>query len=129
MKDKQLKELLSAQQGELDAVPMYRALAKVTAHPSDKETFLRLAKDEGRHASVFHSITGRNLKPSMLKARLLPLLYRILGRRVLYPLIARFEYKAADGYEHLLEEFPEVGSIRDDEKRHGDTLMGLLDRN
>lgn len=27
----------------------------------------------------------------------------------------------------MVERFPETGSVRDDEKRHGDTVMALLD--
>ncbi len=31
------------------------------------------------------------------------------------------------GYEHLIAEFPEVQSVKDDEKRHGDIVSSLLD--
>ena len=126
MTDKQRKELLKAQQGELDAVPMYGALAKVARHDADKAAFFQLAREEGRHAAVFHAYTQQVLKPSLLKARLLPLLYRIVGRRILYPVIAKFEYDAARGYEHLIPDFPEVASVRDDETHHGDIVKGLL---
>lgn len=118
--------MLKAQQGELDAVPMYNALARVAKDERDREAFKQLAKEEGRHASVFHAYTGEVLKPSMLKARLLPFLYRLVGRNILYPVIAKFEYDAAKGYEHLVEDFPEVASVRDDETRHGDIVKGLL---
>ncbi|MBR1575647.1 MAG: rubrerythrin [Bacteroidales bacterium] len=127
MTNRQRKELLKAQQGELDAVPMYNALADVAKHERDKETFRQLAKEEGRHASVFHAYTGEVLQPKMLKARLLPILYKIAGRKILYPVIAKFEYNAARGYEHLIPDFPEVASVRDDETRHGDTVKALLD--
>lgn len=126
MTDKQRKELLKAQQGEMDTVPMYNALADVARHERDKATFRQLAKEEGRHASVFHAYTKEVLQPSMLKARLLPLLYKIVGRKILYPVIAKFEYDAAKNYEHLIPDFPEVASVRDDETRHGDTLKSLL---
>ena len=33
----------------------------------------------------------------------------------------------AVGYEHLIADFPEVESVKDDEKRHGDIVSGLLD--
>lgn len=127
MTNKQRKDLLKAQQGELDAVPMYNALAAVAKHERDKETFRQLAREEGHHAAVFHAYTHEVLKPSMLKARLLPILYKIVGRKILYPVIAKFEYDAAKGYEHLVPDFPEVASVRDDETRHGDTVKALLD--
>ena len=51
------EELLRSQQGELDAVLMYQRLAKVVKTDKEREAFLQLAKEEGRHASVFHAYT------------------------------------------------------------------------
>ena len=123
-----LDELLGSQQGELDAVAMYNSLADAVEgeHPHDAETFRQLARDEARHASVFHKLTGRILAPSSAQARALVALYKAVGRRALYPLIAQGEYRAARRYEHLVDEYPEVATVRDDETRHGDTVRALL---
>ena len=51
------EELIHSQQGELNAVLMYQRLAKVVKTDKERETFLQLAKEEGRHASVFHAYT------------------------------------------------------------------------
>lgn len=126
MTNKQRKELLKAQQGELDAVLMYNALADKAKLQKDKNAFRQLALEEGRHASVFHHYTAQSLKASRMKAVLLPILYSLVGRRILYPVIAKFEYDAAKNYEHLIPDFPEVASVRNDETRHGDTLTSLL---
>ncbi|MBO7374062.1 MAG: ferritin-like domain-containing protein, partial [Oscillospiraceae bacterium] len=48
--------LRKAQQGELDAVKMYNALAKTVKDPKDAETFRQLAAEEGRHAAVFKEL-------------------------------------------------------------------------
>ena len=120
------KALLKSQQGELDAVLMYNALAKKAVNQADAEAFRRLAAEEGRHAAVFRNLTGRSLKPKKALAILLPILYKTLGRKRLYPLVARFEYAAADSYESVAARYPEVQSVKDDEKRHGDTVIGLL---
>ena len=53
MTQEQFKELLRSQQGELNAVLMYQRLAKVVKTDKERDTFLQLAKEEGRHASVF----------------------------------------------------------------------------
>ena len=126
MTKSQMKALLKSQQGELDAVPMYQALAKAVPEKEDQETFLRLAKEEGRHASVFLNYTNVRLRPKKTKAILLQKLYQVLGRERLYPLIALGEYRAYKSYERLLGDFPEVESVRNDEKRHGDIVKGLL---
>ena len=49
------------------------------------------------------------------------------GRRwILYPAIAQGEYAAVKTYAPVAENFPEVESVKNDEKRHGDTVKGLL---
>ena len=120
------KTLLRAQQGELDAVLMYQALADAVKDKNDAETFRRLAAEEGRHAAVFKALTGETLKPKKTLATLLPILYKLLGKKRLYPIIAKFEYSAADTYAPVAANHPEVQSVKNDEKRHGDTVLRLL---
>lgn len=127
MTEDQRKELLRSQQGELNAVLMYQRLAKVVKTEKERDTFLLLAKEEGRHASVFHAYTKEVLKPKKTMARIMPLLYHLLGRKRLYRMIAKGEYDAAVGYEHLIADFPEVENVRNDEKRHGDIVSALLE--
>ena len=127
MTPKQYKELLRSQQGETNAVLMYKRLAQVVKTEREREAFLQLAREEGRHASVFHAYTKQTLKPQKTMSVILPLLYRLLGKRWLYRLIAKGEYDAAVAYEHLIADFPEVESVKNDEKRHGDIVSALLD--
>lgn len=118
--------LLKSQQGELDAVLMYNALADTVRDAGDAETFRTLAAEEGHHAAVFKGLTQQILTPKKTKAILLPLLYRALGRERLYPLIAKGEYSAVNTYAPVAEKYPEVESVKADEKRHGDTVLALL---
>ena len=127
MTPKQYKELLRSQQGETNAVLMYKRLAQVVKTERESEAFLQLAREEGRHASVFHAYTKQTLKPQKTMSVIMPLLYRLLGKKRLYRMIAKGEYDAAVGYEHLIADFPEVESVRNDEKRHGDLVSALLD--
>ena len=127
MTPKQYKELLRSQQGETNAVLMYKRLAQVVKTEREREAFLQLAREEGRHASVFHTYTKQVLKPQKTMSVILPLLYRLLGKRWLYRLIAKGEYDAAVAYEHLIADFPEVESVKNDEQRHGDIVSALLD--
>ena len=127
MTQEQFKELVRSQQGELNAVLMYQKLAQVVKTDREREAFLQLAKEEGRHASVFHTYTKEALKPKKTMAIIMPFLYYLLGKKRLYKLIAKGEYDAATGYEHLVADFPEVESIKNDEKRHGDIVSSLLE--
>ena len=124
--DKEMKMLLRAQQGELDAVLMYKALARRVKNTRDQDNFRQLAAEEGHHAAVFHALTGETLQPKKTKAILLPVLYTFLGRKLLYPQIAKREYAAFDTYAPVAARFPSVESVMHDEKRHGDMLMNLL---
>lgn len=118
--------LLKSQQGELDAVLMYQALAEVAKDTKDADDFRKLAAEEGHHAAVFHGLTNENLKPKKTLAILMPILYKIIGKKRLYPLIAKGEYAAAENYAPVVEKFPVIESVRKDETRHGDTVAGLL---
>ena len=106
---------------------MYQRMAEIVKTERERETFLQLAKEEGRHASVFHGYTQTVLQPKKTMARMMPVLYYMLGKKRLYKIIAKGEYDAAVGYEHLIAEFPEVESVKNDETRHGDIVSGLLD--
>ena len=124
--DNDRKILLKSQQGELDAVLMYQALAEVVKDTKDADTFRKLAAEEGHHAAVVHGLTNENLKPKKTLAILMPILYKIIGKKRLYPLIAKGEYAAAENYAPVVEKFPVIESVRKDETRHGDTVAGLL---
>lgn len=124
--DSDIKILLKSQQGELDAVLMYKALAGVVKDTKDADTFRKLAAEEGHHAAVFHGLTNENLKPKKTLAILMPILYKIIGKKRLYPLIAKGEYAAAGNYAPVAEKFPVIESVRKDETRHGDIVAGLL---
>ncbi len=122
----EMKTLLKAQQGELDAVAMYQALADTAKDPDDKKVFRQLSAEEGRHAAVFAAYTGKRLRPKKTKAVFVPLLYRFAGKKTACPLIAKGEYDAAHNYEKIISRFPEVESVKTDEERHGDMVKGLL---
>ena len=126
IRKKYRKILRKAQQGEVDAVLMYQKLAAKVKDEEDRKAFLRLADDEARHAQVFYHHTVRKLRPNPAKAIFIPLLYQLIGKEKLYPLIAKGEYDAAEKYKNIIADYPEVISVMNDEIHHGDAVMGLL---
>ncbi len=124
--NEEMKVLLKSQQGELDAVLMYKALSNKVKNPADKDVFRKLAAEEGHHAAVFKKLTGQVLKPRNTMAMIVPLLYTLLGRKRLYCIIAKGEYAAVEKYQPVVDRFPEVESVKNDERRHGDMVMSLL---
>ena len=127
MTNEQEKLLLKSQQGELDAALMYRALAAVVQDARDAAVFRRLAAEESGHAKVFESLTESFLIPKKKLSLLVPALYRTLGRKRVYALIADQEHDAAKEYEALAADFPEVKAVQADEARHGDMVAALLE--
>lgn len=122
----QMETLTKSQQGEEDAVLMYKKLAAVVKDEADRKAFLRLADDEARHADVFRAYTGKMIKANPAKAILIPRLYKTIGREKLYPIIAKGEYDAAEKYKSVVPDFPEVETVMNDETHHGDAVLGLL---
>ena len=53
------------------------------------------------------------------KSIFIPLMYRIIGKKKLYPMIAKGEYDAGKNYLPVVSKFPEVESVKNDEHRHG----------
>lgn len=121
-----MKILLKSQQGELDVVMMYQALAKVVKDENDAATFRKLASEEGHHASVFHKLTQENIKPKKTLAFFITILYKLIGKKRLYTKIIKGEYQACENYAPVAEKFPEIESVKEDEKRHGDIVASLL---
>ena len=105
---KEMKALLHSQQGELDGVEIYKALARTVNEQKDCETFLQLAADEGRHAAVFYRLSGKRPKPKRWKGKGVAFAYRILGKTAIYPIIANREYAAKNNYASLAKRFPDV---------------------
>lgn len=121
--DEDMAVLLKSQQGELDAVLMYQKVAEKISDESVKALILETATDEGRHASVFHKLTGVNLKPKKLKSIAVPMIMTICGKKTAFKLMANGEYKAEKNYQPVVEKYSEVLSVQQDEKLHGDRML------
>ena len=125
MDGKTLQALLGAQQGELDAVVMYQKLAAKFKDPDIKALLLDAAKDEGRHAAVFHKLTNKVLKPKSTTANLVLFLMAIIGKKRTFKIISKFEYNTKNSYEPLIPLFPEIESVLQDEFKHGNHMREL----
>lgn len=121
-------KLINSQQGELDAVILYKELAKLVNEES-KNTLLGIASDEGRHASILKQYTKVNLKPKVFKSMAVLLIYKIAGLKVTLNILSKGEIKAAKKYEVLVKKFPKIQEIILDEKRHGEILRSLENKN
>ncbi|MBQ9485707.1 MAG: rubrerythrin [Clostridia bacterium] len=127
-KEKNEKFLISSQQGELDAVPLYVNLAKKfeKKNPEVAQILRSMAADEGRHASVFKKLSGVVLKPKKLLATAVPILMNVIGKKNTFKLIAISEYSAFDNYAPWIDVYPEIASVQADERKHGDLASKII---
>lgn len=126
MTGKQKKMLLKTQQGELDAVMLYKQLAEIVKHEKGNKLFLEIAADEGRHAAILKSYTNITLKPKGIKATVVVLLYKLIGHNFVMGLLQKGELKSIVVYRGLVGEFPKIQEIIDDEARHAEIAKSLL---
>ncbi|WP_425449140.1 ferritin family protein [Dethiothermospora halolimnae] len=120
------KQLIKAQQGELDAVLLYKRLAKVIKETKYKETFLKIAADEGKHAGILKNYTMEKLKPKKTKAIVITRLYKIFGLNLTLNLLEKGELKAAKGYISLVDKFPNIKLIIEEEESHRSLIKDMV---
>ncbi len=125
MNSNEYNAFVSFQQGELDAVVMYKKLAEIAKTPEEKEAFLEAAKDEGKHAAILARYTQQNLKPNDSLGKLVSKIYKFSPKRISLFAVAQGEYMGGKGYRPYIADYPELEEIMFDEYRHGDKMKSL----
>ena len=125
MTGKEKKQLIKAQQGELDAVILYRKLAELTSETKNKALFLKIASDEGKHAGILRKYTGENLESKNLKSLIVTGIYGIFGIKIMLKILAKGEFEAAKKYSSLATKFPDIQVIIKDENLHGELMRDM----
>lgn len=121
-----MKMLITAQQGELNAVILYKSLADLVNNEEDKKIMLSIVSDEGRHAAQLRKLTNKTFKPRKALKDLTLFSYKVFGRKITYLIMAKAEAGASKIYISLLSEYPQLKQISDDEARHSEALTHLV---
>lgn len=122
-----LSIILSMQQNERTESAIYEAIAVFAKGEENKETLRRLAKEELAHYEIWKKYTGKEMTPRGGKVFWYKLLARLFGFTFAVKLMERGEGNAQDEYARLAAEVPESISIREDEIRHENELLAILD--
>ena len=104
LSDQALAAIKKMQQSELNESIIYEEIAQFAKGIENKETLLRLAKEEKAHYEIWKSYTGIEMK-----------------------LMENGEENAQAEYELLKDEVPESIHIREQEMEHETALLGMLD--
>ncbi|MEE1036790.1 MAG: VanZ family protein [Oscillospiraceae bacterium] len=115
------------QQNELTESVIYEKIAAFAKGEENKQTLLRLAREEKAHYQIWKKYTGLEMKPEKGKVLKYTLLARILGFTFAVKLMERGEGNAQLEYELLTKEVEESVEIRMQEEEHEQTLLAMLD--
>ena len=115
------------QQNELTESVIYEKIAAFAKGEGNKETLLRLAREEKAHYEIWKQHTGREMRPEQGKVFKYVWLARILGFTFAVKLMEKGEANAQTEYDLLAEEVKESTAIRQQEEEHEQALLGMLD--
>ena len=124
---KALSIIRRMQQNELTESVIYERIAKFAKGEENKQTLLRLAREEKAHYLVWKKYTGEKMKPETGKVLKFTLLARILGFTFAVKLMEKGEENAQDEYAILVQEVAESTAIREQEEEHEHALLAMLD--
>lgn len=114
------------QQNELTESAIYERIAAFVKE-ENKQTLLRLAREEHAHYELWVSYTQRTLKPQKLKVLFFTVIARLLGFTFALKLMERGEELSQSEYELLAQEVPESIEVRAQEEEHEQALLSMLD--
>ena len=115
------------QQNELTESVIYEKIAAFAKGEENKQTLLRLAREEKAHYLIWQKYTGLEMKPQKGKVLYYTLIARVFGFTFAVKLMERGEAQAQDIYEQLVKEVPESTAIRSQEEEHEQALLEMLD--
>lgn len=124
---KALEIIKRMQQSELTESMIYAEIAKFAKGEQNKETLLRLSREEKAHYEIWKMYTDVDMKPQKGKVFWYKLIARIFGFTFAVKLMENGEENAQEEYALLAEEVEESVVIRQQEEEHEKALLGMLD--
>ena len=119
--------ILKMQQNELTESVIYEKIAAFAKGEENRQTLLRLAREEKAHYLIWKQYSGVEMKPEKWKVLKYTFIARTLGFTFAVKLMERGEEKAQDVYEILTREVAESTAIRQQEEEHEHALLEMLD--
>ena len=125
--DAALAVIRKMQQNELTESAIYEKIATFAKGEENRQTLLRLSREEKAHYNIWKKYTGQEMKPEAGKVLKFTLIARILGFTFAVKLMERGEENAQSEYELLAREVAESADIRREEEEHEHALLDMLD--
>ncbi|MBJ2357644.1 VIT1/CCC1 transporter family protein [Sphaerochaeta sp. S2] len=122
-----MRVLLFLQQGELTEHRIYSFLASRVKDEHNSNVLRRIADEELRHAKIWQKLTGKEVKINRIKLWFYSFMALILGYTFVLKKMEKGEDKATKAYRSLIAEVPQAKQISEDEDRHEQQLLAMLD--
>jgi VIT1/CCC1 family predicted Fe2+/Mn2+ transporter len=122
-----IARILPAQKAEMTEHLIYAKLAAVTADPHNREVLTRIADEELGHYRIWKGYTGRDVTPDTIRLWWYYLMARILGITFALKLMESVEKRAQNADHVILAAVPEYAGIVENEERHEQALIALID--
>ena len=120
-------KVLAAQRNEITEHGVYRSLSKATRDSHNREILKTISDDELRHYGFWKTYSGEEVKPDRIKIWRHVLICRVLGLTFGLKLMERGEEQAQIVYERISKVIPGAREIVQDEDRHEQQLIGMID--
>ncbi|MDD5751286.1 MAG: VIT1/CCC1 transporter family protein [Candidatus Peribacteraceae bacterium] len=120
------QRLWCAARNEITEHMIYRHVAGRMQSGANREVLERIAAQEKGHYEQWRAILGEDVAPSWWKVRLFSLLARFLGLSFSLRLMEKGESLAEQVYGEIGKDIPEALTVMEDEQRHEQELLGLI---
>ncbi len=117
---------LRLQQEELNGAALYKRVAEMTKDPGEKETLLRISREEFKHVRTFEKYSGTHLNPNNAWVSFNAFVARVLGYTFVIKILERGEDKGIEAYRSQIDLIPELAEILRDEEEHEEALLAIL---
>jgi len=122
-----MKQIYTAQTNEITEYHIYSNIAKTVKDKKNRKILLDIANEELRHCKFWKTITKKDIKPNRWKIFKFTLIAKFLGFTFAIKLMEKGEEQAQVNYMEIAEYIPEAKQIAEDEEKHENELIALLD--
>ena len=124
--DKVKAILLSQLRNELTESAIYEHLSKLEKDSGNRGILERISADEMSHAKLIAAIVSENVKPCSFRIHWTVFCARVLGLTFVLRLMEKGEHNAGGTYRTIIDAYPQLSLIAEDEDRHEAELIGML---
>ncbi|MBD3206606.1 rubrerythrin family protein [Candidatus Bathyarchaeota archaeon] len=121
------RRLLTEQKNEITGHIIYGRLAEIIKDQKNTEILEKISQDEKDHYDFLKDLTGEEVSPNNFIIQWYLLLACILGLTFVMKLLERDEEDAQEIYGVLQEDVEGVSQMLQDEEKHENELIGMID--